>query len=165
MNDYSRFHSVSDMMSELGIEPLSFRRRIARLTNFYKARGGSPCNPGTPTFMPGHPVLPSYQQEQLHPNISEKRLLSELLCTTNNKRLELITRDYYRYHRNQALQRSNQPALPQINRHQLAWPYQPCILHLLCRKTLVLSAEFGTKIKFDLSTFLTTTLLLHTQLT
>ena len=40
MNDYSRFHSVSDMMSELGIEPLSFRRRIARLTNFHKARGG-----------------------------------------------------------------------------------------------------------------------------
>ena len=28
------------------------------------------------------------------------------------------------------------------------------ILHLLCRKTLVLSAEFGTKIKFDLSTFI-----------
>ena len=40
MNDYSRFHSVSDMMSELGIEPLRFRRRIARLTNFHKARGG-----------------------------------------------------------------------------------------------------------------------------
>ena len=31
---------------------------------------------------------------------------------------------------------------------------RPCILHLLCRKTLVLSAEFGTKIKFDLSTFI-----------
>ena len=27
------------------------------------------------------------------------------------------------------------------------------MLHLLCRKILVLSAEFGTKIKFDLSTF------------
>ena len=32
--------------------------------------------------------------------------------------------------------------------------YRPCILHLLCRKTLVVSAEFGTKIKFDLSTFI-----------
>ena len=37
---------------------------------------------------------------------------------------------------------------------QLAWSYRPCILHLLCRKTLVVSAEFGTKIKFDLSTFI-----------
>ena len=37
---------------------------------------------------------------------------------------------------------------------QLAWSYRPCILHLLCRKTLVLSAEFGNKIKFDLSTFI-----------
>ena len=117
-------------MSELGIEPLSFRRRIARLTNFHKGRGGgSPCNPGTPTVTPGHPVLPSYQQEQLYPNISEKRLLSELLCATNNKRLELITRDYYRYHRNQALQRSNQPALPQINSiriaHTKSYPFNP----------------------------------------
>ena len=129
MNDYSRFHSVSDMMSELGIEPLSFRRRIARLTNFHKARGGSPCNPGSPAVTPGHPVLPSYQQEQLYPNISEKRLLSELLCATNNKRLELITRDYYRYHRNQALQRSNLPALPQINStriaHTKSYPFNP----------------------------------------
>ena len=41
-------------------------------------------------------------------------------------------------------------------KHQLklAWWYRPCILHLLCRKALVLSAEFGTKIKFDLSTFI-----------
>ena len=37
---------------------------------------------------------------------------------------------------------------------QLAWSYRPCILHLVCRKTLVVSAEFGTKIKFDLSTFI-----------
>ena len=33
-------------------------------------------------------------------------------------------------------------------------PYRSCILHLLCRKTLVFSADFGTKIKFDLSTFI-----------
>ena len=42
----------------------------------------------------------------------------------------------------------------QLYQLQLAWSYRPCILHLLCRKTLVLSAEFGTKIKFDLSTFI-----------
>ena len=42
----------------------------------------------------------------------------------------------------------------QLQQLQLAWSYRPCILHLLCRKTLVLSAEFGTKIKFDLSTFI-----------
>ena len=41
-----------------------------------------------------------------------------------------------------------------LHQLQLAWSYRPCILHLLCRKTLVLSAEFGTKIKFDLSTFI-----------
>ena len=40
MNDYSRYNSVTDMMSELGIEPLILRRKIARLTNFHKARGG-----------------------------------------------------------------------------------------------------------------------------
>ena len=42
----------------------------------------------------------------------------------------------------------------QLHQLKLAWSYRPCILHLLCRKTLVLSAEFGTKIKFDLSTFI-----------
>ena len=39
MNDYSRYSSVTDMMSELGIEPLILRRKIARLTNFHKAWG------------------------------------------------------------------------------------------------------------------------------
>ena len=45
-------------------------------------------------------------------------------------------------------------ATPRLHQLQLAWSYRPCILHLLCRKTLVLRAEFGTKIKFDLSTFI-----------
>ena len=44
---------------------------------------------------------------------------------------------------------------------QLVWSYRPCILHLVCRKTLVLCAEFGTKIKFDLSTFIQKLLVLH----
>ena len=41
-----------------------------------------------------------------------------------------------------------------LHQLQLAWSYRPCILHLLCRKTLVLSAKFGTKVKFDLFTFI-----------
>ena len=42
MNDYSRYSSVTDVMSELGIEPLILRRKIARLTNFLKAWGSGP---------------------------------------------------------------------------------------------------------------------------
>ena len=41
------------------------------------------------------------------------------------------------------------------------WSYRPCILHLLCRKTLVLCAELGTKIKFDLPTFIQKLLVFH----
>ena len=41
MNNYDyRNSSVSDMMRELKIESLAFRRKIGRLTNFHKARGG-----------------------------------------------------------------------------------------------------------------------------
>ena len=39
----------------------------------------------------------------------------------------------------------------QLHQLQLARSYRPCILHLLCRKTLVLSAEFGTSYKYLIS--------------
>ena len=60
MNDYSRFSSVTGMMSELGIESLTLRRKIARLTNFHKVRGwgwGPPCNPSPKATAPGQTVL------------------------------------------------------------------------------------------------------------
>lgn len=40
MNDYSRFHSVSNMKSSLNLPPLSQRRHDARLVNFYKYDNG-----------------------------------------------------------------------------------------------------------------------------
>jgi hypothetical protein len=40
MNDFSRYSSVTDMMSELDIKPLITRRKIARLATFHKAREG-----------------------------------------------------------------------------------------------------------------------------
>ena len=40
MKNYSRFSSVSEMLDELELEPLSTRRVIDRLVNFHKAREG-----------------------------------------------------------------------------------------------------------------------------
>ena len=39
MNDYSRYSSVTGVMSELGIEPLILRRKIGRLNTFQKVGG------------------------------------------------------------------------------------------------------------------------------
>ena len=90
MKDSSRFHTVSDIMSELGIEPLSFCRKIAGLTNFHKARP-PPSNPGTPVVTPDHPVLLLPQQELLDTDFSKQILLFKLFYPVNHRRLELTT--------------------------------------------------------------------------
>ena len=90
MNDYSRFHSVSDMMSELGIEPLSFRRRIARLTNFHKARGG-----GGHLAIPVHQLLRPVTRFSRHSNKNSYiQISAKKDCSYLNSFVPLTTRDW-----------------------------------------------------------------------
>ena len=86
-NDYSTYHSVSVMMSELGIKPLSIRRKIARLTNFHKARVGH-------LAIPIHDILRPVMRFSRHSNINSYIQISAKKNSYLNSFLPNTTRDW-----------------------------------------------------------------------